>query len=185
VVAKQKRRELKNLNSNSPIVDQLDLKFIEGGAELLENMRPLWEKLNDLHAEKSLHFAEVFAKTSFLQRKAELENKSITGRLLVILAIAKVDECIGYCVCSIGNKSSDSGTDKVGEIDSMFILAPYRRQGIGRELVNRCMEWFENNEAEKIIVFVGVGNEEVLEFYKTFGLLPLAIRLERRRILKS
>jgi len=46
------------------------------------------------------------------------------------------------------------------------------------------MEWLKN-KAEKIIVFVGVGNEEVLEFYKTFGLLPLAIRLEQKRILKS
>ena len=177
--------ELKNIKSNSPIVDQLELKFIEGGAELLDNMRLLWERLNDLHAEKSPHFAEVFAKTSFLQRKVELENKAITGRLLVILAITKVDECIGYCVCSVGDKSSDSSEDKVGEIDSMFILAPYRRQGIGRKFVNRCMEWFEKNKAEKIIVFVGVGNEEVLEFYKAFGLLPLAIRLEQKRILKS
>jgi diamine N-acetyltransferase len=50
------------------------------------------------------------------------------------------------------------------------------------KLVNRCMEWFEKNEAEKIIVFVGVGNEEVLEFYKTFGFLPRAIRLEQKRI---
>ena len=148
-------------------------------------MRPLWERLNDLHAEKSPHFAEVFAKTSFLQRKAELENRAITGRLFVILAITKVDECIAYCICSVGNESSDAGKDKIGEIDSMFILAPYRRQGIGRKFVNRCMEWFEKNKAEKIIVFVGVGNEEVLEFYKAFGLLPLAIRLEQKRILKS
>ena len=173
------------MNSNSPIVDQLRLKFIEGSTELLDDIRPLWEKLNDLHAEKSPHFAEVFAKTNFLKRKVELENKAITGRLLVILAIAKADECVAYCVCSVGNESSDYGTDKVGEIDSMFILAPYRRQGIGRKFVNRCMEWFAKNEAGKIIVFVGVGNEEVLEFYKAFGLLPLAIRLEQKRILKS
>jgi len=54
--------------------------------------------------------------------KAELEHKAITGRLLVILAITKIDECVAYCVCSVGNEDSDSGTDKVGEIDSMFIL---------------------------------------------------------------
>jgi hypothetical protein len=55
------------MNSINPIVDKLELKFIEGGAELLDNMRPLWERLNDLHAEKSPHFAEVFAKTSFFR----------------------------------------------------------------------------------------------------------------------
>ncbi len=67
----------------------------------------------------------------------------------------------------------------------MFILAGYRKQGVGSKCVNRCMEWFEENEAEKIIVFVGVGNEEVLEFYKNFGLLPRAIRLEQKRVLES
>jgi hypothetical protein len=79
--------------------------------------------------ERENKVAEVFAKTSLLQRKVGLENKAITGRLLVILAITKADECVAYCVCSVGNESSHSGTDKVGEIDSMFILTPYRRQG--------------------------------------------------------
>jgi diamine N-acetyltransferase len=162
-------------------VEQPELKFIEGGAELLDTVRPLWKKLNALHAEKSPHFAEAFAKTSFSERKAALENKAIKGELLVILAVTKVDECIAYCVCSVDKESRDSGTGKVGEIDSMFVSLPYRRQGIGQKLVKRCMEWFEKNEAEKIIVFVGVGNEEVLEFYKIFGLLPFAIRLEQKR----
>jgi len=79
-------------------VDQLELRFIEGGAQLLDKIRPLWEKLNDLHAEKSPDFAEVFAKTSFLQRKAELEHKALTGQLLVILAMTKIDECVAYSV---------------------------------------------------------------------------------------
>ena len=47
------------------------------------------------------------------------------------------------------------------------------------------MEWFEKNVAEKVVVSVGVGNEEVLEFYKSFGLLPRAIRLEQKTISKS
>ena len=173
-------REVKNINSNSPSAEQNELKFVEGGAELLDTVRPLWKKLNALRAEKSPHFAEAFAKTSFLKRKVELENKAITGQLLVILAITKVNECIAYCVCSVGKESSASSAGKIGEIDSMFILEPYRRQGIGRKFVKRCMDWFEKNEAEKVIVFVGVGNEEVLEFYKAFGLLPLAIRLEQK-----
>jgi len=84
-------------------VDQIEFRFIEAGAELLDGIRPLWEKLNNLHADKSPHFAEVFAKTSFLQRKAELEHKAITGQLLVILAVTKIEECAAYCVCSVGD----------------------------------------------------------------------------------
>jgi diamine N-acetyltransferase len=161
-------------------IEQPELKFIEGGAELLDTVRPLWKKLNALHAEKSPHFAEAFAKTSFSERKADLENKAMKGELLVILAVTEADDCIAYCVCSVDKESRDSGVGKVGEIDSMFISLPYRRQGIGRRLMKRCMEWFAKNEAEKVIVLVGVGNEEVLEFYKIFGFLPFAIRLEKK-----
>jgi hypothetical protein len=37
----------------------------------------------------------------------------------------------------------------------------------------------------RMVVLVGVGNEEVLEFYKSFGLLPRAIRLEQKTLSKS
>jgi GNAT superfamily N-acetyltransferase len=99
--------------------------------------------------------------------------------------MAGLDQCIAYCVCTVDKKSSLSGRGKVGEIESMFILASYRLQGIGRKFVKRCIEWFEQNEAEQVIVFVGVGNEEVLGFYKSFGFLPRAIRLEQKRSSRS
>lgn len=173
------------MKSNSSFEEQPELKFIEGGAELLDNVRPLWKKLNALHAEKSPHFADAFDKRKFLERKEQLKNKAIKGQLLVILTVTNADKRIGYCVCSVDKESFVSGTAKVGEIDSMFILASYRRQGIGRKLVNRCMEWFEKKEVEKVVVSVGVGNEEVLKFYKSFGLLPRAILLEQKKISKS
>src|SRR5271169_6291701 len=44
---------------------RIALKFIEGGAELLDNVRPLWKRLNALHAEKSPHFAEDLARRNF------------------------------------------------------------------------------------------------------------------------
>jgi diamine N-acetyltransferase len=112
---------MKNINSNSPSAEQPELKFVEGGAELLDSVQPLWKKLSALHAERSPHFPEALAKTSFLERKADLENKAIKGELLVILAVTKADECIAYCVCSVDKESRDSGTGKVGEIDSMFV----------------------------------------------------------------
>src|SRR5262245_12862223 len=89
--------------------EQPELKFIEGGAELLDTVRPLWKKLNALHAEKSPHFAEAFAKTSFSERKAALENKAIKGGLLVILVVTEAEDCIAYCVCSVDKESRDSG----------------------------------------------------------------------------
>jgi GNAT superfamily N-acetyltransferase len=153
-------------------------KFIEGGTELLNCVEPLWEQLRALHIEKSTHFSEIFANTKFSARKEVFEDKAIRGKLLVILAETEREECVGYCVCSLSNERTSTGFGKVGEIDSMFVLANYRKHGIGRTLVKRAMAWFKENDAKNVIVLVGVGNEEVLDFYGSFGLLPSAIRLE-------
>ena len=176
-IAKTDRR-VETVNSNVPADERL--KFVEGGAEFLERIEPLWKQQTALHAEKSAHFAESFTTANFSDRKRVFEQKARAGSLLVILAIVGPDEIAGYTVCSVCEELSDLGTRKVGEIDSMFILASYRRLGIGRKFLLRCTQWFEQNHAEKVITLVAVGNEEVLEFYRLAGLLPRAILLERK-----
>jgi diamine N-acetyltransferase len=166
------------MSSNAPTTEPL--KFVEGGAELLDQLEPLWNLQTALHAEKSTHFADLFATANFSDRKKVFEHKARAGTLLVILVIAGLDELVGYCVCSVGEENSGLGAGKVGEIDSMFILASYRRLGIGRKFLLRCMEWFGKNGAQKVIAVVAVGNEEVCEFYGLAGFLPLAVLLQRK-----
>jgi ribosomal protein S18 acetylase RimI-like enzyme len=166
------------MSANGPTTEQL--RFVEGGAELIDQLEPLWKQQNALHADKSTHFPELFATANFLDRKRVFEQKARAGTLLVILAIVGLDELVGYCVCSVGEENSGLGADKMGEIDSMFILASYRRVGIGRKFLLRCMEWFEKNRAQKVIAVVAVGNEEVCEFYKLAGFFPLAVVLQRK-----
>src|SRR5215472_792203 len=156
------------------------LRFVEGGAELLDRIEPLWKQQTALHAEKSLHFAESFTTANFSDRKRVFQQKARTGALLIVLAMVGSDQIAGYTVCSVCEELADLGACKVGEIDSMFILASYRRLGIGRKFLRRSMEWFEQNRAEKVIAMVAVGNEEVLEFYRHAGLLPRAILLQRK-----
>jgi ribosomal protein S18 acetylase RimI-like enzyme len=156
------------------------LKFVEGGAELLDEIEPLWKQQTALHAEKSLHFAESFTTANFSDRKSVFEQKARTGTLLIVLAMVGSDQIVGYTVCSICEELSDLGVCKIGEVDSMFILSEFRRLGIGRKFLLRSMEWFEQNRAEKVIALVAVGNEEVLEFYRRAGLLPRAILLQRK-----
>ena len=166
------------MSSNAPTTEPL--KFVEGGAELLDQLEPLWNLQTALHAEKSTHFADLFATANFSDRKKVFEHKARAGTLLVILVIAGLDELVGYCVCSVGEENSGLGAGKVGEIDSMFILASYRRLGIGRKFLLRCIEWFGKNGAQKVIAVVAVGNEEVCEFYGLAGFLPLAVLLQRK-----
>src|SRR5260221_14171298 len=113
------------------------LKFIEGGIELVNRIEPLWEQSKLLHTEKSTHFSEFFANTKFSARKEAFEHKAIRGKLLVILAETEGEEGVGYCVCSLGQERTSTGFGKGGEIESMLVLAKYRKHGIGRPLVER------------------------------------------------
>jgi len=49
----KKERWVETMNADS----SEQLKFVEGGAELLDRIEPSWKQQTALHAEKSLHFA--------------------------------------------------------------------------------------------------------------------------------
>ncbi len=78
------------------------LKFIEGGIELLNRIEPLWEQSKALHTEKSTHFSEFFANTKFSARKEVFEHKAIRGKLLsarlAMNALALVSERWGKSI---------------------------------------------------------------------------------------
>src|SRR5258708_25003747 len=80
------------------------LKFIEGGIELLNRIEPLWEQSKALHTEKSTHFSEFFANTKFSARKEVFEHKAIRGKLLIILAETEGEWVVGYCCCLLGTE---------------------------------------------------------------------------------
>jgi hypothetical protein len=42
-----------------------EVEYVHGGIEWLDEIRPLWEKLNALHGELSPHFADSFRNGSF------------------------------------------------------------------------------------------------------------------------
>ena len=78
-------------------------EFISGNQELLDRIQPLWEELNKHHETVSTHFAEAFAEFTFEVRKSTLIEKSITGHLLVDIALdTKSHLEIGYCTPPIG-----------------------------------------------------------------------------------
>src|SRR5258708_34573416 len=94
------------------------LKFIEGGIELLNRIEPLWDQSKSLHTEKSTHFSEIFVNTSFSARKEVFEDKALRGKLLVILAKTETEERVDYCVSSLSPHRTSTGIGNGGEISS-------------------------------------------------------------------
>lgn len=85
----------------------------EGGVELLDVVRPLWEELNVLHAERSTFFSEDYKAFTFADRKKMLQEKAKKGKLRVSIWTGKEGLICGYYIASIDGYE--------GEIDSIYV----------------------------------------------------------------
>jgi len=148
-------------------------EYYSGGVELLDEVGPLWEKLNRHHARLAPAFSDFILKRTFAERKAGLIQKAGPGRLRVDLARVMPDgRLVGYAISTIDE-------ERRGEIDSIYVETDYRGAGVGQALMERALAWMDEQEVHHRFLFVRVGNEAALGFYRRFGFVPATIRLEQ------
>jgi ribosomal protein S18 acetylase RimI-like enzyme len=143
------------------------------GAEGLDTIRPLWEKLRAHHAGLNWPFAAEIGRATFEPRKRELLDKSAGGALRVELATAgSHGGPVAYCVSTLSG-------DNAGEIDSLYVDAEWRGRGIGSELVRRALAWLDAADARSKIVCVAQANRDALALYARFGFHPRTVVMKQ------
>lgn len=150
------------------------ITLVRGGGELLEHVRPLWQRLNRHHEERSRHFADVFAGNTFEKRRANILTHGTQG-LHVIMAQMDSGAYAGYCVSTINDS-------RAGEVDSLYLLPDLRGQGIGELLVQESISWLKAQGVTRIFLEVSAGNEEAYGFYAKLGFFPAKIILEQKEV---
>jgi len=87
-------------------MDRYDIK--QGNVDNLDLIRPLWEKLNQLHFDLSPHFKTRFQDMNWDKRKRKLIEKSKD-----ILFDYVIDEngskIVGYCISTIDKEDNKNG----------------------------------------------------------------------------
>ena len=140
--------------------------YLERDKTGLDIIKPLWQKLKEHHRVRSTHFKEQFTKTSWSMRRQQILDKAHNGAMLVHLAQDNgTGKLIGYCVTSIDDK-------KVGEIETIFIEAEYRRAGVGITFMKRALAWMDAKSVTRKVIAVAAGNEEAFDFYARFNFYP-------------
>lgn len=140
----------------------MNVNIIEKDISEINIIKPLWEKLNLIHLNKSLYFKDKYKTFTFEERMKLIYKRIQKGIIkLEVLLDTEKDEYIGYCLCSI--------EDTFGEIESIFIEEQYRKFGLGDKLMKSSLKWFESNGIAKIEINVVYANDEVLLFYKKHG----------------
>lgn len=139
----------------------MKIKYIKGGVELINEIKPLWDALNIHHQNNAINFADKLCENTFESRHSKFEN----DELKVFIEIVKKEECgeaIGYSICSINSEN-------MGELDSLYVEKGYRKLDIGNRLMSDAMKWFKENRTKANRLKVAEGNEGVLDFYKKHG----------------
>jgi ribosomal-protein-alanine N-acetyltransferase len=73
---------------------------------------------------------------------------------------------IGYIVASI---HQDKKHHRLGHVDSIAVLPLFRRQGIGRQLMNRLFKALKEKGCQEALLLVRVSNNIAQQFYRSFG----------------
>lgn len=148
----------------------LEVRFISGGTELLDQVEVMWRKLTLDASTHSEHFHGYFANKPWEERKAELAAKAAKGSVVVDIA-AVGDRRVGYCISSVS-------AEGIGELDSLFVDEDCRGQKVGERLAQRSVEWMRRRGARTMLVLTVYGNEDVLPFYARQGFLPMMVLLQ-------
>ena len=136
----------------------------------LPQIKTLWGELNKIHSVDSIHFKEHYNTFSF-EKRSEAWLKLPDNNFQLLVAEAEGSTLVGYCV-------STFDTNLKGEIDSLFVDPAFRQQGIGRTLMEKSMDWLQNNQCSPIRLTVSYGHESVLVFYQRLGFYPRLTALE-------
>jgi ribosomal protein S18 acetylase RimI-like enzyme len=150
-----------------------DIHYTYGDEKLLDDIKELWECLNEYHMANSQHFVGYYRTFKFENRKADILLKSQKGSIRVEFAYeATTLKKLGYCI-------SSTDDEEVGEIESIFILSDYRGMGIGEKLMKSALEWMDEIGAAKRVITVAAGNEQAFGFYEKLGFYPRRTVLEQ------
>lgn len=87
-----------------------------------------------------------------------------------IVAVNEKSEIVGYA----GVFSPDEGLD--ADIHTLTVAADFRRQGIGRALLDQLIAWSYERKAPSIFLEMREGNEEASPLYISAGFTPISRR---------
>jgi GNAT superfamily N-acetyltransferase len=139
------------------------------GADGIDAVRPLWEKLRIYHA-PLLGDRPPFL---FEPRKQAILGKAATGKLWIeLVSTPSHGADLAYCISTVS-------AEGCGEIDSMFVEDGFRGRGIGSDLVRHALAWLESMGASSKVVTVAHANGEALAFYQRFGFQPRTVLLQQ------
>jgi ribosomal protein S18 acetylase RimI-like enzyme len=79
------------------------------------------------------------------------------------------NELAGYLKVNTSNAQSEEMGEEAIEIERIYIINTFHKQGLGKQLLNKAIEIAEEQNKKKIWLGVWEKNENAIAFYKKLG----------------
>lgn len=137
--------------------------------ELWLEMVNYHQQFDELMFRASEHGAE-FYETSILSRLPDPQTRVL---------VADVDgEVVGYVLGMLVNITPEMFAPiRSGFLADISVTEAYRRQGIGRELVERLVLWFQSQDVTYFEWHVSEKNQNAVKFWKSIGGETIMLRM--------
>jgi diamine N-acetyltransferase len=141
-------------------------QFKAGSIELLPHCQNLWELFIENQIQNAGEMADGIAAYLQSQRDGGLLAKTIYGKLHIQLVyISNIQDPIGFCITSFSS-------DRIGEVEALYVLDKYQGNNLGTQLLQTSLQWLDENNALEQKLMIATGNEQVFSFYQKFGFSP-------------
>ena len=127
----------------------------------IEELKALWDELNEHHLRESLHFKAWFRDYSFEKHLA----MRVRGKESFAQAVEEGGAYVAFCLTTLDSIAR-------GEIDSIFVREAHRGSGFGRLLMESALAWLKERKAVDVSISSAGGNEAVFGFYAKCGFYP-------------
>ena len=142
------------------------------------------DAIMSLWNESRLYHAELDSRLSMVDdahlKAREYYASQVASEDTIFYIASRRGVPLGYICAQIQKAPPVHKIQRFGLIDGLFVTDEFRRLGIGTNLVNLAMEWFEEQELSMIQLSVASMNETGIQFWERSGFTEIMRRMRKQ-----
>jgi ribosomal protein S18 acetylase RimI-like enzyme len=152
-----------------------------GGAELIDEIEPLWLGLFDHHLAIGAAGLRTIDRSESWPRRRALYAGLLAGRDAFVILARRERAAVGYALVHVRDGADDTWAtgERVAELESLAVLPAERGRGLGSLLLDAVDARLAELEVGDVIVAVLVGNDAAEALYRRRGWVPAMTKMIR------
>jgi ribosomal protein S18 acetylase RimI-like enzyme len=157
------------------------LTLAMGGAELVDELEPLWLSLFDWHTTIGAAKLPLIPRELSWPRRRALYLRLLEHDDAFVVVARRNGAAVGYAVAHLHDGPDDTWptSDRIGEVESLAVVESERGNGLGTVLLDATEDRLTELGATSVAIAVMVGNGAAQRFYERRGMLPTTVRMMR------